>query len=87
MVCGQEGLSGLRRGGRIFGGLGLEGWPDGSSVRNIFEGSLTECVTGARNYIFDVGFKFSASEARKFFDSTASAVQIEEDRSASPSTQ
>ena len=41
----------------------------------------------AGKVIFEVGFKFSASEARNDFDGTASAVQIEEDRSASPSTE
>ena len=42
MVCGRGGLSGICRGGRTFGGLGLQGHPDGSSVSNIFEGSFTE---------------------------------------------
>ena len=37
--------------------------------------------------IFEVGFKFSASEARNNFDGTASAVQIEEDQSVSLSAQ
>ena len=35
MVRGQGGLSGFYRGGRIFGGLGLQDQPDVSSVRNI----------------------------------------------------
>ena len=37
MVCGQGGLSGLRRGGITVGGLGMKGQPDGYSVRNIFK--------------------------------------------------
>ena len=32
MVCERGGLSIFRRGGRTFGGLGLQGNPDGSSV-------------------------------------------------------
>ena len=56
-------------------------------MRNIFEGSFTEEGTGAGKDIFEGGFKFAASEARKKSDSTASAVQREEYRSASPSTQ
>ena len=66
----QESL--LRRGGITFGGLGLKGEPAGSSERNIFEISYTEEVTGAGKAIFEVRFKFVASEARKKFDSTAS---------------
>ena len=66
MVCGQGGgLSRLHRGGRTFGELGLQGQPDGSSVRNIFEGSFTEEGAGSGNAIFEGGFKFAASEARK----------------------
>ena len=60
MVYGQRGLSGLRIGGRKFGGLGLKGQPYGSSVRNIFEGSLTEEVMGSVKAIFEGWFKFSA---------------------------
>ena len=71
----------------MFGGLGLQGQPDGSSVRNMFQGSFTEEGTGAGKDIFELGFKFSASEARKKLYIKASAVQREEDRSASPSTQ
>ena len=41
----------------------------------------------AGKVIFEVGFKFSASEARQKFDGTASAVQIEEDKYASTYTQ
>ena len=37
----------------MFGGLGLQGQPDGFSVRNIFEGSFTEEVTRAGNAIFE----------------------------------
>ena len=42
MVCGQWGLSGIRGGVRTFGGLELQGQPDGSPVRKILEGSFTE---------------------------------------------
>ena len=87
MVCGRGDLSGLHRGGRTFVGLGLKGQPDRSSVSNIFEGSFTEEGVGAGKAIFEGGLKFAASEERKNFDSTASAVQREEDQSASPSTQ
>ena len=37
MVCGQGDLYGLCRGGRTFGGLGIRGQSDGSSVRNILK--------------------------------------------------
>ena len=50
--------------------------PDGYSVRNIFEGSFTEEVTGAVKDIFGLVFKFAASEVRNKFDSTDSAYQI-----------
>ena len=50
----------------------MQGQPDESSVRNIFEGSFTEEVTGGENDIFEGGFKFVASEASKKFDRTAS---------------
>ena len=56
-------------------------------MKNIFEGSLTKEVTVLGKTVFEEGFKFSASEAGKKFDSTASAVQIYEDQSASPSIQ
>ena len=56
-------------------GLGLQGQPDGSSVRNIFEGSFTEEVEGSGKDFLEGGSNFSASEARKNFDSTASVVQ------------
>ena len=72
MVCGHGGLSVLYREGRTFGGLGMQGQYDESSVINISEVSLTEEGTGALNYIFEGGFKFAASEARKFSNSTAS---------------
>ena len=75
MVYGQWGISGLSRGGRQFGGLGMQGQPNEYSVRNIFEGSFTEEVTVEGNAIFEEGFKFSASEARKKFDSAASVDQ------------
>ena len=73
MVCVRGGLSAICRGGKTFGGLGLKGRPDGSSVRNIFEGSLTEEGTRAVKDIFEVGFKFAASEARKKFHIAASS--------------
>ena len=75
MVCGQGVLSGLRRGGRKFDGLRLQGHPDESSVRNIFEGSFTEEGTGAGKAIFEGGLKFADSEARKNFNSTDSEDQ------------
>ena len=56
----------------MFGRLGLQGQPDGYSVRNIFEGSFTKYGTGSVNAIFEGGFNFTASEARNNFDSTAS---------------
>ena len=56
-------------------------------MRNIFEDSCNEEETGAGKAIFEGGFKLSASEARKKFDSTASSVHIEEDWSAYPSNQ
>ena len=74
MVCGRGGLYGIRRGGKTFGGLGLQGHPYGSSVRNSFEGSINKEGTGSGNAIFEGGFKFAASEAKKF-DSTASEDQ------------
>ena len=49
--------------------------PDGYSVRNIFEDSLTEYGTGEGKAIFELGFKFSASGSRKKFDITDSADQ------------
>ena len=54
-----------------FVGLGLQGQPGGSSVRNIFEGSLTEEITGSVKAIFEGGLKFAASESRNKLDSTA----------------
>ena len=62
----------------MFGGLWIQGYPYVSSVRNIFEGSWTEEVTGAVKDIFEGGFKFASCEARKNFDSTYSEVHIEE---------
>ena len=76
MVYGQGGISGLHRGGRTFGGLGMQFHPDGYSVRNIFEGSLNEKGKGSGRDIFEGGFKFSASETRKKFDSTASVYWV-----------
>ena len=73
MVCRRGGLSGLCRGFITFGGLVLQGHPDGYLVRNIFEGSFAEELMVAVNDIFEGGFKFPSSEARKKFDRTASA--------------
>ena len=56
----------------MFDGLVMQGQPDGSSVRNIFEGSFTKEGTGAVNDIFEGVLIFSASEAREDFDSTSS---------------
>ena len=53
-------------------GLGLKGQPDGYLVTDIFEASFTEQGTVSGKDIFERGFKFSASEARKKFDNTAS---------------
>ena len=87
MVCGQEVLYGLQRGGRTFDELVLQVQHYGSSVSNIFEGSFTEEGTGAVNSVFGGVFKFEASEARNNSDSISLAVQIDEDRSGYPSTQ
>ena len=51
VVCGR-GLSGILIGGRTFGGLGLHVQPDGSLVRNIFEGLFTEYGTGSGKAAF-----------------------------------
>ena len=75
MVCGQGGLYELYRIGRYFGGLGLQGQPDGSSERNIFEDSCTEEVIGSGKAIFEEGLKFAESEARDKFGSKDSEVQ------------
>ena len=76
MVCGGGNLYGIRRGGIIFGGLGLQGHPDGPSVIIFFEDSFTEEGTVSGKAVFEIWFKFSVSEARKKFDRTASEVQI-----------
>ena len=55
-------------------------------MRNTSEVSFTEDGVGAGKAIFEVMLKYSSSEARKNFYSTASAFQIEEDRSEFPST-
>ena len=73
MVCSQGGLSGIHRGGIKFGGLGMQGHPGISLVRNIFKCSFTEYGKGSGRYIFEGGFKFSASEARKKFDIISSS--------------
>ena len=52
----------------------LVGWGWKVSLMDIqWSGSFTEAGTVAGKAIFEVGFKFSASESRKNFDSTASA--------------
>ena len=58
VVCGQGVLSGFRRGGRKFGRLGMQVHPDENLVRDIFEGSFTERLTGSGKSISEVGFKF-----------------------------
>ena len=63
----------------MFGGLGLQGQPYGSSVRNISEGSFTEEGTVPGKDIFEGGFNFAVSEVRNKFYGTASSVQREED--------
>ena len=87
VVCGRGGLSGLHRGSRTFDRFCLQGQPNESSERTIFEYLYTEEVTGSGKAIFKGGFKFAASEARKNFNIPSSAVKREEDWSASPSTQ
>ena len=57
------------------------------SEKYIFEGSFTEEGTGAGKAVFEEVFNLLSSEARKKFHSIASAFQIEENWSASPSTQ
>ena len=44
-------------------------------MRNIFEGSFNEEGTRSGKAIFEGGFKFEASEARKKFNSTYSVDQ------------
>ena len=56
----------------MFGGLGLQGRYDGSSVRIFSVDSCTEEGTGSGKAIFEGGFKFAASEARKKSDITDS---------------
>ena len=65
----------------------MQGHPDESSVSTIFEDLFTEEGTGARKAIFEGGFNFAASGVRNKLYGTASSVQREEDRSASPSIQ
>ena len=86
MVCGLGGLSGLNIGSRTFIRLGIQGKPDGYSVINILEGSFTEERKVAEKAIFEGGFKFEDSEARKKFERIDSAVQRQEERSEYPST-
>ena len=54
----------MHRGGRTFGGLGLQGQSDGCSERNIFDYSCNEEGMVAGEDIFEGGFSFSASESR-----------------------
>ena len=61
----------------MFGEFWLQGHPDGSSMRNIFEGSLTEEVTGVGKYVSDWWFKFAASEERDKLNSVDSEEQVE----------
>ena len=75
MICGHGCLSGLRIGDRTFVGLGLQGKPDGSSLRNVFEGSFTEESTRGGKAIFEGGLKFAASETRKKLYSTYYSTQ------------
>ena len=56
----------------MFGGLGMQGYPDGSSKKNIFEDSFTEEGTGVGNAIFEGGFKLVPCEVRNKFNCTAS---------------
>ena len=86
ILCVQGAHSGLHRGGRKFGGLGLQGQPDGYPARNIFKGSFTEDRTEAGKDISEGVFKYTASDSRKKFDRIASTVQIEKYWHASPST-
>ena len=72
MVCGLGGLSGLHIGGREFGGLGLQGHPDGYSVRNVFKSLFNEEGTGSGNSFFEGVIKFSAYESSNKFNSTDS---------------
>ena len=50
----------------------MQGQPDESSVRNVFEYLFNGEVTVSGNDIFEIGFKFAASEVSKKFDSAAS---------------
>ena len=71
----------------MFGGLGLQGNPGGSSDRNNFEDSVAELGTGSGKDIFEGGFKFAAFDARNNFNRTASSVHRKEERFESPYTQ
>ena len=51
----------------------MQGHLGGYSGSNIVEGLFTEDGKGTGKSIFEAGFKFSDSESRKKFDSTASA--------------
>ena len=77
MVFLRGSIYGLRIGGRTFGGFGVKDQSDVSSVSNISEGSFTEEGTGAGKAIFEGGFKFAASEARKNFNITDSVYRGE----------
>ena len=54
----------------MFGGLGIQGNPYGSLMRNVLECSFAEEGKGAGKSIFGEGFKSSSSEARKKLDIT-----------------
>ena len=73
VLCGQEGLSGLRKGGRTFGILGLQGQLDGYLVQFYLKGSFTQQGMAEIESIFEGFFKFATSAENKFFDSTDSA--------------
>ena len=75
MICGQGGLYVIRKGGSTFGGMGIQGQSDISSVRNIFKGSFTKEWKVSGKAIFEVGFDFPASETMKEFNVTASEYQ------------
>ena len=57
----------------MFGGLGIQGNPYGSLMRNVLECSFAEERKGAGKSIFGEGFKSSSSEARNRFNTTYSS--------------
>ena len=64
VICGRGGIYVIHRGGRTFGGLVLQGQPDRSLEKNIFDGSCTEEGTVAGEAILEGGLKFAPSEVR-----------------------